>query len=89
MAGIATGPDVIATHGVRTIDNLRRLTGVTDEAELKVGLSGDFITDQLQVAVDSFENSIAEAAQRLESEGKTGLILLPGVKQLLETVRLL
>lgn len=25
-----------ATHGIRTIDNLRRLSGITDEDELKV-----------------------------------------------------
>ena len=38
----------------------------------------------IQAAVDIFENSIASAAQRLKQEGENGLILLPGVQNLLQ-----
>lgn len=40
-----------------------------------------------QLAVDAFENSIATAAQHLKERGQTGLILLPGVDELLKQVR--
>lgn len=40
----------------------------------------------VQLAVDAFENDIALAAERLKAEGKTGLILLPGVQALLTEV---
>lgn len=39
-----------------------------------------------QAAVDEFENDIVLQAQRLESEGKTGLVILPGVMDLLTEV---
>jgi len=58
------------THGVRTIDNLRRLSGITDEEEL-------------QAAVEAFESNIVSAANRLQSEGKNGLVILPGVHDIL------
>lgn len=34
-----------ATHGIRTIDNLRRLSGITDEDELKVRDVRSFLLD--------------------------------------------
>jgi hypothetical protein len=46
--------------------------------------SGFKLNHALQAAVDVFENSIASAAARLKQEGKNGLILLPGVKELLK-----
>ena len=39
-----------ATHGVRTIDNLRRLSGLTDEGELKVSVDLSFLSAGLTVA---------------------------------------
>lgn len=42
--------------------------------------------DDQKSAVDVFENNIALAAERLRAAGRPGLILLPGVGSLLETV---
>ncbi|CAD6569688.1 MAG: hypothetical protein TREMPRED_005420 [Tremellales sp. Tagirdzhanova-0007] len=61
------------SHGVRTIDNLRRWCGLTDQAAL-------------EEATNAFEMMIISEAQRLQSEGKSGLQILPGVSELLNTL---
>jgi len=61
------------SHGVRTVDNLKRWCGHTDGPEL-------------EEAAKAFESMIVTEAQRLQSEGKTGLVLLPGVHELLSTL---
>lgn len=59
------------SHGVRTIDNLRQWCGLTDQAAL-------------EEATDHFESMIVSEAKRLQSEGKPGLQILPGVSNILE-----
>lgn len=46
------------------------------------------ITDQklLEEATERFESMIVSEAQRLQSEGKRGLQILPGVKDMLAVV---
>ncbi|GFZ46032.1 hypothetical protein JCM24511_04278 [Saitozyma sp. JCM 24511] len=62
------------SHGVRTIDNMRRWCGLEDP-------------EQLQAATNLFESMIVAEAQRLQSEGQTGLEILPGVQALLDEVK--
>ncbi|KAG8904719.1 hypothetical protein FRB99_001305 [Tulasnella sp. 403] len=61
-------------HGVRTIDNLRKWCP-------------EIPPEKLQDAVNEFELEIVRAAKRNEAAGKTGLILLPGVTELLQSLR--
>ena len=63
-----------ASHGVRTQDNLRKWCGITDEAELKA-------------ATEMFESMIVTEAQRLQAEGKTGLVVLPGVLDMIAALQ--
>ncbi|ORY23350.1 HAD-like domain-containing protein [Naematelia encephala] len=58
------------SHGTRTIDNLRKWCGLSEQAEL-------------EAATEQFESMIVSEAQRLKSEGKTGLEILPGVLDIL------
>jgi len=60
-------------HGIRTMDNLRRWCGITDQ-------------EQLEQATELFETMIVKEAQRLQSEGKTGLQVLPGVLDMIKTL---
>ncbi|RSH92064.1 hypothetical protein EHS25_009435 [Saitozyma podzolica] len=62
------------SHGVRTIDNMRRWCGLEDP-------------EQLQAATNLFESMIVAEAQRLQSEGQTGLEILPGVQVLLDELQ--
>jgi len=48
--------------------------------------SGDSRSDS-QEGVKQFEGMIVSEAQRLQSEGKTGLQILPGVQDMLDIVR--
>lgn len=59
-----------------------RRSGTERESSVFRGCWADF-----QLAVDAFENKIASEAQQLKAQGKDGLILLPGVDQLLKAVR--
>ncbi|EIW72384.1 hypothetical protein TREMEDRAFT_36663 [Tremella mesenterica DSM 1558] len=62
------------SHGVRTIDNLRKWCGLTDQ-------------QGLEEATDFFEGMIVTEAKRLQSEGKTGLVVLPGVNEFLSVLQ--
>jgi len=58
------------SHGVRTIDNLRKWCPNIPEAEL-------------DEHVNEFEMMIVECSKQNEAAGKAGIVLLPGVKDLL------
>lgn len=58
---------------MRTQDNMRNWCGITDPAENAK-------------QSERFESLIVENARRLQDMGKTGLVILPGVKDLLESV---
>ncbi|KAI9638220.1 HAD-like domain-containing protein [Dioszegia hungarica] len=62
------------SHGVRTVDNMKRWCGISDEAEL-------------QAATELFETMIVTEAKRLQDAGERGLEILPGVQDFLETLR--
>ncbi|GFZ42413.1 hypothetical protein JCM24511_00128 [Saitozyma sp. JCM 24511] len=61
----------IASHGVRTADNLRRWCGIEDE-------------ERLAEEAALFENMIIAEARRLQAVGEPGLVALPGVLPLLK-----
>ncbi|WVQ82479.1 hypothetical protein IAT38_004608 [Cryptococcus sp. DSM 104549] len=58
------------SHGVRTIDNMRKWCGITDPV-------------QLRAATELFEGMIVTEAKELQAAGKDGLIALPNVISLL------
>ncbi|WVN89148.1 uncharacterized protein L203_104364 [Cryptococcus depauperatus CBS 7841] len=58
------------SHGVRTIDNMRKWCGITDPIELRD-------------ATELFENMIVTKAKELQTAGKDGLVALPNVHNLL------
>ncbi|KAG8928703.1 hypothetical protein FRC03_005789 [Tulasnella sp. 419] len=66
--------EIIRTsHGVRTIDNLKKWCP-------------DIPADELEDAVTQFEIEIVNSARRNEEEGRTGIVLLPGAKELIDIV---
>lgn len=60
-------------HGMRTQDNMKNWCGIKGEEESAK-------------EAEKFEGLIVENAKRLQDMGKTGLIILPGVKDILESV---
>ncbi|KAK8866150.1 hypothetical protein IAR55_001301 [Kwoniella newhampshirensis] len=58
------------SHGVRTVDNLRKWCGITDPTELRD-------------ATEEFEGMIVQEAKELQAAGKDGLVSLPGVVDML------
>ncbi|WVQ97664.1 hypothetical protein IAU59_004778 [Kwoniella sp. CBS 9459] len=61
------------SHGVRTIDNMRNWCGITDPVELRD-------------AVELFEGMIVKEAKELQAQGKDGLVALPNVVDMLNTL---
>jgi len=61
------------SHGVRTIDNLRKWNPEIPE-------------DQLEAHVNEFEIEIVNSSKRNEAQGQTGIILLPGVQKLIDSL---
>jgi len=55
------------THGVRTVETLRRFCGITDP-------------EKLELEVARFEDAII-------TNGRTGIVLLPGVRALIDNLR--
>ncbi|ORX37349.1 glycerol-1-phosphatase [Kockovaella imperatae] len=60
-------------HGRRTVDSLKKWCGITDPEEL-------------EKEVNHFESMIVTRSKELKDEGKRGLEILPGVKEMLETL---
>ncbi|EJT49331.1 glycerol-1-phosphatase [Trichosporon asahii var. asahii CBS 8904] len=60
-------------HGMRTQDNMKNWCGIKGEEESAK-------------EAEKFEGLIVENAKRLQDMGKTGLIILPGVKDILESL---
>ncbi|KGB78993.1 glycerol-1-phosphatase [Cryptococcus deuterogattii 99/473] len=59
------------SHGVRTVDNMRKWCGIEDPIQLKD-------------ATETFESMIVSEAKQLQAAGKDGLIALPNVLPLLK-----
>ncbi len=60
---------------------------MTDEEALQVNANGETVgADLSQEATNAFEDMIVTEAKRLQSEGKSGLQILPGVSDILDTV---
>jgi len=67
-------PEILhSSHGIRTIDNLRRYNPEIPEGDL-------------QARVNEFEMSIVKSAKEAEARGETGIVLLPGVKEILQSL---
>lgn len=64
---------ILDAHGMRTQDNMKNWCGIKGEEESAK-------------EAEKFEGLIVENAKRLQDMGKTGLIILPGVKDILESV---
>jgi hypothetical protein len=53
------------------------------------GTKWDLLLIHAQASVELFEGMIVSEGKRLQAEGKDGLIILPGVQDLLSSVRCL
>ena len=80
----------LASHGVRTVDNLRIHCGITDPVKLEVSSRQNLWGENLIVSILPTQ----EEAVRFEQEivntsrvnGKEGIVLLPGVKEIIDSV---
>ncbi|KAH7931200.1 HAD-like protein [Leucogyrophana mollusca] len=58
------------SHGVRTVENLRKYCGITDEAEL-------------EKEAQRFEQAIVDSSK---NDGRTGITMLPGVRAIMDEI---
>ncbi|KAK9899196.1 HAD-like protein [Cystobasidium minutum MCA 4210] len=61
-------------HGIRTRDTMRKYFPDASEQDI-------------EERTRKFESDIVETAKALEAEGKTGLVVLPNVRRILDTIR--
>jgi len=80
-------PSLLGSHGVRTVDNLKKYCGITSETELDVGsfllhaLRNTDICQQREAA--RFEEAIVTSSK---ANGRQGITLLPGVRSIIDEV---
>lgn len=79
-----------ASHGVRTVENLRIHCGITDPDELEVGRFSSPLPkhslNRFHVAQREavrFEEAIVSSASQ---DGRKGIVALPGVRQIIDEV---
>ena len=76
-------------HGIRTVDNLRKNCGITDPDELEVSDPSSPILWDVETSkreATRFEEAIVDTSTE---DGRPGIILLPGVKEIMQEVCIL
>ena len=73
MANLTIKPHNTASHGVRTVENLRVHCGITDP-------------DELLAEARRFEEAIVSESRK---NGRQGIVALPGVREIMHEVRVL
>lgn len=80
----------VASHGVRTVDNLRIYCGITDPDELEVRFSDNRghprvvqLFTHIKSEAQRFEEEIVNSASK---DGKEGIVRLPGVTDIVNNV---